>query len=289
MASFFNKLGVKISLILTITFVLLVSLFILYLNKVLEKDIKADIDHQLKENLNVAVSIVDIFHFEVVKHTNTLFNVLQQEFGTFEIDTSNLSEFNNYQVPTMMVDKHPINMDFSKVDKFTKATKATATVFVKIGDEFLRVSTSLRKKNGERAINTFLNKNSDAYKSIMQKKRYLGENILFGKNYMTIYDPIFDNNQELIGILYMGFDFTEGLSALNKSLSSVKIAQTGYHWIVDNKRQVYELHPTRSGKSISISANAIEISNRKNGTKEYDYEGVTKVSIFKHYKPFDWT
>ncbi len=44
-----------------------------------------------------------------------------------------------------------INNDFSTVDKFTKDTGSVATVFARTGDDFLRITTSLKEQDSERA------------------------------------------------------------------------------------------------------------------------------------------
>lgn len=43
-----------------------------------------------------------------------------------------------------------INNQYEQVDAFTARTGAIATFFVKDGNDFIRVSTSLKKENGER-------------------------------------------------------------------------------------------------------------------------------------------
>ena len=50
-----------------------------------------------------------------------------------------------------------LNLDFSAPDRFTLETGAKATIFVAAGEEFVRVTTSVKKENGERAVGTQLN------------------------------------------------------------------------------------------------------------------------------------
>ena len=53
----------------------------------------------------------------------------------------------------------------------------------------------MTKADGSRAVGTMIDKNGQAYKNIMNKERYIGVVNLFGRNYMSIYDPIIENNE----------------------------------------------------------------------------------------------
>ena len=88
---------------------------------------------------------------------------------------------NGIDTPTLTNAGYTLNNHFTKVDTFTDLTGAVATIFALQGDDFVRVSTSLKKEDGSRAMGTFLGKNSPAYEPIMQKKQYIGSARLFGK------------------------------------------------------------------------------------------------------------
>ena len=99
-----------------------------------------------------------------------------------------------------------INLDFSIVDRFTKETGVTATVFVKDGDDFVRISTSVKKHGGERAVGTALDRAHPGYACLSKGQSYIGFATLFGIQYMTQYDPITDQAGRVIGVLYVGMN-----------------------------------------------------------------------------------
>jgi len=98
----------------------------------------------------------------------------------------------------------PVKDRFEVVDKISKQMNVVATIFQTEGDDFRRVSTSIRKDDGTRAVGTFLGKESAAYKPITQKQRYVGSAKILGKDYFTGYDPILDDRGNVIGILFVG-------------------------------------------------------------------------------------
>ena len=80
----------------------------------------------------------------------------------------------------------------------------TATLFVKGGDEYIRVSTSVPKPDGSgRAIGTVLA--GPALESIKAGKPYYGEVPILGTPYITGYEPIKDSSGAEIGIYYVGY------------------------------------------------------------------------------------
>ncbi|MGB8633047.1 MAG: Cache 3/Cache 2 fusion domain-containing protein, partial [Xanthobacteraceae bacterium] len=69
----------------------------------------------------------------------------------------------------------------------------TATLFAKGGDEYIRVSTSVPKRDGSsRAVGTVLA--GPALESIKVGKSYYGDVPILGTPYITGYEPIMDSS-----------------------------------------------------------------------------------------------
>lgn len=115
-------------------------------------------------------------------------------------------------------DNNPINEDSSYVDRISSELGVLCTIFSKDGDDFKRITTNIRKEGGERVIGTLLGKDSAAYPSMIEKKRYIGNAFILGKPYLTSYDPIFDNHNNVIGILFIGIPIVQIENTINSSL-----------------------------------------------------------------------
>ena len=102
-----------------------------------------------------------------------------------------------------------LNLDCTIPDRFTAQTGVTATIFVKSGDDFIRISTSIKKQNGERAIGTALSRAHPGYSRLMAGQSYTGYATLFGTQYLTQYDVIEDARGKVIGALYVGIDVSK--------------------------------------------------------------------------------
>jgi Cache 3/Cache 2 fusion domain len=98
-----------------------------------------------------------------------------------------------------------INNNFNLVDEVQNEAGGTATIFVKSGDEFVRVVTNVKKDDGSRAIGTILDPKGNAIAAITKGESYFGEADILGKPYITGYEPIRDANSNIIGIYYVGY------------------------------------------------------------------------------------
>lgn len=80
----------------------------------------------------------------VIAHRNA--DVFRSMYpGTFSKPVGQTTNVLGKATPTLMHDSELVNSSISKVDRFAKLSGGTATVFVKDGDDFLRISTSLKK------------------------------------------------------------------------------------------------------------------------------------------------
>jgi methyl-accepting chemotaxis protein-2 (aspartate sensor receptor) len=126
-------------------------------------------------------------------------------------------------------------------------------------------------------MGTFLTNKSPAFEKIMNKEKYIGSAKLFGKNYMTVYDPIIKNG-EVVGILFIGYNFDSLYSILEQNLGKTKFAETGYLFTLDTKESLFTMHPTLKNKKIEeltdVDSQNIfkEIIKQKEGVVIYDFK-----------------
>ena len=83
-----------------------------------------------------------------------------------------------------------VSIDNAIVESFSKSNDCIATIFVKDKDEYIRIATTLRQRDGTLALGTKLDHDNPAYPKI-QKGESLADVVnLFGIEYITKYDPI---------------------------------------------------------------------------------------------------
>ena len=94
--------------------------------------------------------------------------------------------------------------DNSVVDAVTKEHGGAVTLFVKSGNDYLRVATTLKKEDGSSAVGTILDPKSPAAAKISEGEAYYGDATIFGKPYVTGYEPIGDASGGVIGAYFVG-------------------------------------------------------------------------------------
>ncbi len=106
-------------------------------------------------------------------------------------------------VPALFFGDRKINNNYDVVDAVRKAHSATATVFVKEGNEFVRVSTNVLTPEGKRGIGTLLARNA-AYEAVSKGQSYCGPIDVLGTAFDACYNPIKDSSGKIIGVSYIG-------------------------------------------------------------------------------------
>ncbi len=106
-------------------------------------------------------------------------------------------------LPAIYFGDRKINNNYDVVDAVRKAHSATATVFVKDGEEFVRVSTNVLTPEGKRGIGTQLARNA-AYAAVSKGQPYCGPVDVLGTAFDACYNPIKDGAGKVIGVSYIG-------------------------------------------------------------------------------------
>jgi Cache 3/Cache 2 fusion domain len=107
-------------------------------------------------------------------------------------------------VGAMYFGARKINNNYDVVDEIKKSTGASATVFVKEGDEFIRVSTNVLTPEGKRGVGTPLAR-AKAYEAVSKGESYCGQVDVLGTPFDACYNPVKDSGGKIIGLTYVGF------------------------------------------------------------------------------------
>jgi len=295
------KLNLVQSLALLLLFLTAITSLTLWLGHVLEEKSLTSIRQANQQVLDMLTA----YNTAMEKNAEKLGKVLEARFPEgFRLDEGNSVEVAGTATPALKSGGTVLNRNFDIVDGFTATTDAVATLFARKGDDFVRVTTSLKKENGERAVGTSLGSSHPAYAALMKGETFTGKARLFGRDYMTRYIPQRDKSGQIIAVLFIGLDFTQELAALKERIRSVKFLKTGYIFALDagKDKGTLTIHPAQEGKNLleAKDANGLafvaEMVERKNGTLDYQFINASlgetkprdKVAVFNHFPQWNW-
>jgi methyl-accepting chemotaxis protein-2 (aspartate sensor receptor) len=200
--------------------------------------------------------------------------------STYTLDETQKIDVNGVATPTFKAGDKVLNMDFSIPDQFLERSGAVATIFARTGDDFVRVTTSLKKQDGSRAIGTLLDRNGPAYALVVANKTYTGLAALFGKRWITQYRPVTDASGRVIGALFVGVNVDPEIQQVQDGIRKLKIGDSGYYFVVNASkgadRGKLVVHPAAAGQTAD-NANAPyqQMLDMKEGRLEYSSADAT--------------
>ena len=262
-------------------------------------------DHNVSTELNGLVATVELFNKTVSNEAVSFGKIFATGFkGSFALDAGETIDIGGKAVPSLKVDGRVLNLDFSAADRFSSETGGNATIFAASGDDFVRISTSVKKENGERAVGTALDRAAPAYAALREGKVYVGLATLFGKQFITQYEPVRDAGGKVVGALYVGVDISAHLTALKERIRAAKVGETGYFYVLNAApgKAYGELvvHPTQEGQNILANKSADgreyvkHILQTKSGKISYDWQNPgdqaarEKFVVYTWFKDWNW-
>ncbi|AZD32571.1 methyl-accepting chemotaxis protein [Pseudomonas chlororaphis] len=195
-------------------------------------------EEHLASEARLLADQLNTFHSTLRESTQRLSGLFEKRFsGGLSLHPDRPVTVAGTQTPGLHLGDVVLNNNFEEVDEFKQMTAGVATVFVRSGDDFVRVSTSLSKQDGSRAIGTLLDHAHPAYQKLMAGQSYVGRALLFERLYMTQYTPVRDSAGKVIAVLFVGFDYTDAQNAQFDNLKRFRIGQTGSLALLDEQHK----------------------------------------------------
>ena len=182
---------------------------------------------QLDNNVNNSIKILKKFVF-LKFDSNT-------EFEIDGVDDSN--------IPKLYLKGTLINNRNKLMDEYYKSTDNVATIFVRDGDDFTRIATSVKDQKGNRAIYTKLGVNHPSMQYIKAGKSYHGLATLFGQDYITVYEPVLDSNNKVIAIYFVGYNLANLYKIYSDNINKLVIGTNGFLLAYDNNTKEFKAGP----------------------------------------------
>jgi len=237
---------------------------------------------QKQNNINLAINLAN----ELFKE-----KVLIDESDSLLISFPAINQITKQShiayVPQWTVEGEVLQKNYSFVDFVKKSGIETATIFQKIPEGYLRISTNVENIDGTRAIGTYIPNNSPVVQTIETSKSYRGLAFVVNKWYLTAYEP-FKIKNEIKGMLYVGIE-AFSYTALKKIFNQISYYGSGYPSLI-TKEGIAFIHPNLEGLDLSTFNFYKNLDDAyKNQQNKFFYtneadEGVEEIVYFYFYE-----
>ena len=234
-----------------------------------KKETMEQIEDNLSEQaLSLSLEVENIYKLAQNKVNSdlNLARVTLSSYGKVVIDKKNMVKCTavnqitktgkEISIPSMKINGKALMGDYEIVDKVQTIAGGTCTLFQVIPGGLLRISTNVIKDDGTRAVGTYIPADSPVYETVIKGDTFHGRAFVVNKWYITAYEPIKDENDKVIGALYVGVDEKPYQEALLDRISQMVIGKTGYVFILDGSEgekrgnYVLSLKRQRDGENI---------------------------------------
>ncbi|MFS2124908.1 methyl-accepting chemotaxis protein [Pseudomonas sp. Pseusp97] len=236
-----SRIALQLAMALAVLLILLISGSTLFALRSLDSATLTTREEHLASEARLLADQLETFHGTLRESTQRLAGLFEQRFAAgLKAHAEERVPVAALQAPALYLGDARLNGDFTLVDEFRQLTAGVATVFVRDGEDFVRITTSLTKQDGSRAMGTVLDHNSPAYPLLMRGESYVGRALLFDRFYMTQYTPVRDAGGRVIAVLFVGFDYTDAQKRQFDNLGRFRLGQRGslalldeqHHWLV---------------------------------------------------------
>jgi hypothetical protein len=152
-----GKLSVKFMLRTVVVVLLGISVLGWIMMRSLESEVRGRADQEAKDQVETMLTVLQTVDNLSSQSVRSAMKVLLQEGARIGApDTDKSTNIGDQSVPDLRLGNSSQVGNFALVDHLKQLAGCTATLFVKKGDQYVRVSTNVLKADGSRAIGTVL-------------------------------------------------------------------------------------------------------------------------------------
>ncbi|WP_152768892.1 methyl-accepting chemotaxis protein [Burkholderia pseudomallei] len=253
------SVGARLAALSSALFALLFAAFVWALTHAASGQIADQVHARIDEKDRSIAAMIALFDEALTAEASRAMTLFASFLPAgYALDAARTIDVAGVATPALTAGGQTLNLDFSIPDQFLQKSGAIATIFARRGEDFVRVTTSLKKQDGSRAIGTLLDRKGPAYAPLVAGRTYTGLATLFGKRYITQYKPIADASGAIVGALFVGIDIGAEMRLVENGIRQLKIGEHGYYFVLDASdgpaRGTLLVHPARAGQRADDAA-----------------------------------
>lgn len=300
-----RSIGARLSLFQSALILLSVVLAVWFVTASMERVTMRNAERELTQQVDQVVQTLTLADASFRQDIALRIRLVRDAYpAPYALDRDAAAVVAGRSVPVLRSAGRPVHDNLGGVDHFSALCEGVATVFVRDHDDFVRVATSLKREDGARAVGTVLDRAHPAYPLLREGRPYVGKARLFGREYVTGYEPLRDAAGQVIGAVFVGQDQGGVLRLMHDQVRAIQLGQTGYFYVLDGRpgpdQGVLLLHPKKEGTNIADSKDAAgrlyirEILQKRRGVIHYPWQNPGearprwKAVAYAPFEPWGW-
>ncbi|MFN8559433.1 MAG: Cache 3/Cache 2 fusion domain-containing protein [Dehalococcoidia bacterium] len=246
---------------------------------------------ELKERAKVAGAFFDQFFYAKAAY------VTEGAPVTLSVTDQTNGRTHDATVPSWAIGDQPLTGDFTLVDAAQQRIGGVQTIFQRFDGGMLRISTNVMTTDGKRGVNTYFPANHPIVQTIVDGKSYNGRAFVVGQWYVANYNPMFDRNGQVIGMLFTAHREADSAARLAQEMAELRLGSSGFMSVFTSKGDML-VHPSLKGSGAVDAQDADgqryvqRMIDQRNGWLTYRLADAgrprTVRTFVAYYEPRDW-
>ena len=293
------KIGVRLNLILSIAFIVVVVGLGVYTLNLQNNQIQESTDTRMEEQVGDLARFIEE---EIQENQQTTNNALEtavyifEKTGEFKVHDTTRVQINvvnqqtkrtrTQRIPLWTLNGEQLLRDYDLVDKVKELTGADVSVFQRIEGGFCRISTTVTGKNGERQMGSFVPNSSEVVQTILSGRTYEGRAMVVDEWYLTAQKPLRKDGQ-IIGMIGVGVN-EKDMAGLRDIFYEKTYFDNGYPYLVNDEGDVI-IHPDSETEGGSVAGEqfiqTMFADESGEGKLNYMWQGEPKIQYYQYVEP----
>lgn len=275
-----TQLNIAVSLFVSVAFAAVAIINYNVVKTQVKLETESSIKAELLSSANLLRPTFESNLREAKLSSNQLAIEMEQQLEVLHSQNNSILE---ESLPNLYLNGTLLAGNFTHIDELTKKYNMPITIFQRTSDDdFIRISTSLKKENGERAYGTKLGKaKHPAYQKLLSGVDYYGMASLFGSNYVTAYIPLRIDSEKVNVIVFAGVRVTNTLASINEAISAFSNNSVVNMHLIDSKKKLLSTPPP----PMDFSAIQDAINTGETGNLTINENNI----YYQYVSGYDWT
>ena len=245
------------------------SMFTLFrVRSVISELTKSKVDGEVQQVIEKFEIIDDLLGGWLEKGLNELEDSTLK-FGEPNLDDQNFSDSSRVSqglpLPVLSFGSVQASSLTETLSQATQGWETSATIFVRDGDQMVRIATTIQDQQGASAVGTVLDPDGFVLPKLLAGEEFKGIARILGIPYYTRYAPIFNKDGDVVGAWYVGYQIASVAKAMRNSINNADLRANTHLLIIDADDQIgysSEGTPPKLLQDVKIIGQSIENHQR---------------------------